>query len=477
MRAFGYSLPAAVADLVDNSISAGAATIRILFYWAGSRSSVVIIDDGHGMVGSELTNAMRLGSRSPAEERARSDLGRFGLGLKTASFSQATSLTVLSRRFGTPVEARRWDLGHVTATRTWSLMFEVPTSAAQWEAELGAQASGTVVLLEGLDRLVGAAELEDEQAKIHFLRHADGVERHLAMVFHRFLSDPRGPTIIVDDRPIVAWDPFLSGVAQVQRLPQEGLNLDGSSVVVKPYVLPHYSKLERGVHDRAGGPRGWNQHQGFYVYRERRLLVPGEWLGLPIQKEEHYKLARIQVDLDNTMDAVWQIDVRKATARIPRELSHEMRRIADATRRRAADAYRYRGKHLARNASAERAFVWSARIRDGSVSYQVDRAHPVVSQALELAGPARPAVERVLRLVEETVPVTSIIMDARDRPDSDRAPFEGRSAELARMLRDAFDAIVTHGGRPDDALNVLAVREPFDSHPELVAALAEEIGA
>lgn len=475
MRAFGYSLSAAIADLVDNSISAGATAINIVFHWAGPDSSISVLDDGHGMAGTELTNAMRLGSRSPSEERARSDLGRFGLGLKTASFSQATSLSVISHRHGTPTETRRWDLGYVTGTRTWSLMFHGSSNAERWAAKVDGRPSGTAVLLEGLDRLVGDAQLEDESAKLHFLRHADDVEKHLAMVFHRFLADPRGPTITVDTRPVEPWDPFLSGVAHVQRLPAERLTLSGSTIEVAPFVLPHFSKLDSEVHRRAAGPRGWNHQQGFYVYRERRLLVAGDWLGLPIQKEEHYKLARIQVDLDNTMDAAWQIDVRKATARIPRQLSHEMRRIADATRRRAADAYRYRGKQLARSATAERAFVWSQRIHDGSVTYRVDRRHPVVSQALSAAGPGRAAVEQVLRLVEETVPVTSIVMEARDRPDSDRAPFEGRSDELATMLRDAFAAIVAHGGKPNDALKLLAAREPFDSHPELVAALAEEL--
>ncbi len=109
-------------------------------------------------------------------------------------------------------------------------------------------------------------------------------------------------------------------------------------------MLPYFSKMSADDHRRASGPKGWNAHQGFFVYRGRRLLVPGDYLGLPFKQEEHYKLARIQVDLDSGLDIAWRIDVRKATAQIPLSLREDMRRIAQRTRRAAADAYRFRGK-------------------------------------------------------------------------------------------------------------------------------------
>src|SRR5439155_3815390 len=129
-----------------------------------------------------------------------------------------------------------------------------------------------------------------------------------------------------------------------QRLPTEDLPFQARRVHVAPYVLPHVSKLDAAAHADASGSRGWNAQQGFYVYRARRLLVAGDWLGLSrMQQEEHYKLARIRVDLNNAMDEAWQIDVRKAAARIPGPLQPELNRIAQATRRRAAEAYRFRG--------------------------------------------------------------------------------------------------------------------------------------
>ena len=474
MRAFGYSLPTAIADLIDNSITAGAKVVHVRTHWAGDASWISVWDDGAGMTERQLVEAMRLGSQGPREERAPSDLGRFGLGLKTAAFSQATSLTVASRASGCEAAVRRWDLDYVTRHRAWSLLLDPDELAVPLIEELDGQAQGTLVLLQGLDRLSGDADADDQQAADHFLRHADGLARHLSMVFHRFIAEDR-LEIRINDSAIAAWDPFLTGARGGQRLPEETLRLDGRDLVVRPHVLPHFSNLSTDQHTRAAGPRGWNQQQGFYVYRARRLLVAGDWLGLPIQPEEHYKLARIAVDLDNSMDLEWQIDVRKATARIPRQLIPELRRIADATRRRAAEAYRYRGKNLARAVGQDHGFVWSARIQNDLVSYRIDRGHPIVRRAREMSKEARPAVDALLRLVEETVPVAAIVMDSRERPDSARPPFDGRTAEVRTMLRETLEVMVGAGARPLDALRTLAATEPFSEHPDLVAALAEEI--
>lgn len=474
MRAFGYSLPDAIADLIDNSITAGASLVEITLHWDGADSWIRIVDDGSGMDAATLTNAMRLGSRNPKETRDPHDLGRFGLGLKTAAFSQASVLTVASRAEGSGLEVRGWDLEHISRTGSWSLLCEETAGDRPALEALGEGVVGTAVLLRRLDRLVGTSDVEDEQAKSHFLRLSEAVELHLGIVFHRFLES--GLIIKVNERALQAWDPFLASDSASQVLPAERLPFAGEQIEIQPYVLPHHSRLSTEAHRAAAGTRGWNQHQGFYVYRARRLLVMGDWLGLPFQKEEHYKLARIRVDLSNAMDREWQIDVRKATARIPRELRDELKRVADATRSRAAEAYRYRGKRIARQANVDRSFVWSARVNRGTVEYRIDREHPLIGQALEEAGEGRPALERVLRVVEETLPVQAIVMEAREHPDGDREPFAGRQREVEGMLRDAFEILVEHGARPGDALARLAGMEPFDSHPELVATISEEVG-
>jgi hypothetical protein len=477
MRAFGYRLPTAIADLIDNSITARAANVWVNFHWAGRDSWISIRDDGRGMDATSLTNAMRLGSRSPVEQRDPDDLGRFGLGLKTAGFSQSRSLTVASREQSGEVGVRRWDLDFVTQTGKWSLLHEADSRSSAALAPLTAMDSGTVVLLDHLDR-IGGAGVEDEGARDRFLEEVQGVEEHLAIVFHRFIG--KGGIILhVNGNRVEPWDPFLTGHPATQQLASEELRLDGMSIHIQPWVLPYFSKMSADDHRRASGPQGWNAHQGFFVYRGRRLLVLGDYLGLPFKQEEHYKLARIQVDLDNGLDLAWHIDVRKATAQIPLSLRGDMRRIAQRTRRAAAEAYRFRGKTMARRAPTVRDFVWKRHeLRDGEIRYVVNREHPLIQSTMDELGTERSLVDRVLRLVEESIPVTAITMDASENPDHShlRVPFHGKTREVSELLEKLHHELVAGGAASDAALAVLARIEPFDSHPEVVAAYAERLG-
>jgi hypothetical protein len=479
MRAFGYSLPSAVADLIDNSISADATAIDVEFNWSGADSTLAVIDDGCGMDAAELVEAMRLGSRSPLDAREATDLGRFGLGLKSAAWSQARSLTVISKPTGGPVLAHRWDLDHVTSTRRWSLLNSTTPNGLAVMKRLDGVPRGTAVLLEQLDRMVGEEPPDDERARARFLAAVRATEEHLAMVFHRFLVGRKAIVLRVNDQRVLPWDPFLENEAATQRLPTEELPFAGRRVHVAPYVLPHVSKLDAKTHSGASGSRGWNAHQGFYVYRARRLLVAGDWLGLSrMQQEEHYKLARIRIDLDNSMDQAWQIDVRKATARIPGPLQPELRRIAQTTRQRAAEAYRFRGKNVARGDGQQAiSFVWE-RIahRDGVHTFRVNRRHPVLRALGSDSDETQRAIERALRLTEENLPVEAIVLDARENPD-DRArlPFAGSESEVGEMLRSAHAAMVRTGADPKAALSSLATIEPFEAYPEIVQMLAEEI--
>ena len=474
MRAFGYRLPTAIADLIDNSITARATNVWVDFHWAGRDSWIVVRDDGIGMDSQTLTNAMRLGSRSPVERRDSHDLGRFGLGLKTAAFSQGRALTVASHEAGGDVEVRRWDLDFVTQRGTWALLHEPDPRSANALIALPATDSGTIVLLHRLDR-IAAADTDDEAARDRFFEEVAGVEEHVSMVFHRFL-DRRGFHLHVNGNEIDPWDPFLIAHPATQRLAPEELTLENLTIHIQPWVLPYFSTMTPDDHRRARGPQGWNAHQGFFVYRGKRLLVPGDYLGLPFTQEEHFKLARIQVDLDNALDLLWHIDVRKATAQIPLALRADMRRIAQRTRRAAADSYRFRGKAIARRAPTAGDFVWRRQeLRDGAIRYVVNREHPLVRAAFTEVGADHAVVERVLRLVEESIPITAIAMDASEHPEHShlRIPFHGHTEEVFTLLERLHRELVDNGAAEDSALEVLARIEPFDSHPEIVAAYAE----
>jgi hypothetical protein len=352
LRAFGYSTPAAIADLIDNSITAGATNVWINFLWDGPNSYVSFLDDGCGMTAEELTQAMRAGSRSPLEDRHASDLGRFGLGLKKASFSQCRQLTVSSRSKGHPQVTRRWDLDHIRDCKEWRLLKAPAKESEARLAGLDELEHGTVVLWENMDRVVPDTAVASEADHSRFRDLIDRVEEHFGMVFHRFLG--KTIRVFINGRQprhqVRPWDPFVASHHATQQLPVESIPTPAGVVVVRPYVLPQMDKLGDGLRDTAAGPAGWNAQQGFYVYRNERLLVAGDWLGLPYTKEEHYKLARIQIDLPNTMDSDWDIDVKKSRARPPGVIRDRLKVVADITRSRAVEVYRHRGRYGARNA-------------------------------------------------------------------------------------------------------------------------------
>jgi Histidine kinase-, DNA gyrase B-, and HSP90-like ATPase len=331
LRAFGYNLQTAIADLIDNSISAGARNVWLSFCWDGASSHMSIRDDGFGMTEMQLISAMRPGSQSPLEKRDPDDLGRFGLGLKTASFSQCRRLTVASRSENHEVAIRQWDLDYVIQVDDWRLLHTPAEGSAQKLNDLGNMPHGTIVLWECLDRIVDRAKTNDQKAQDDFLETVEVVENHLAMVFHRFLEERDRLKIWINHHPVEPWNPFLLDAQATQILPLETLNFRGETVRVQPYILPHHSKIDLDSYNKAAGLNGWNAQQGFYVYRSERLLVAGDWLSLGYHKDEHCKLARIQVDLPNSMDSDWNIDIKKSRARPPAPLKAETDCETDAT--------------------------------------------------------------------------------------------------------------------------------------------------
>ncbi len=304
-----------------------------------------------------------------------------------------------------------------------------------------------------LDRIVGSSDVDDLAAQDRFLRLADRVHQHLAMTFHRFLEGPRRLSFTLNGLEIQPWDPFMTREPATQPLPVEPIQAGEHRVTVRPYVLPHRSKLTAKAHDDGAGTKGWNAHQGFYVYRNNRMLVAGDWLGLGFQKEEHCKLARLALDITNASDENWQIDVKKSTARPPAVVARELRAFAKFTRERAQEVYRHRGKVISRRASAEFVFAWQQVLRHGKVHYRINRVHPVVAEALAASSdPAR--CERLLRFVEETVPVPLIGLAIAQSADAPVAPFEGLpSKELTLLLRETLDVVVANGMKTTDAID------------------------
>lgn len=471
MRSLGYTLETAVADIVDNSLSHGATHVHIRFDWAGSDSVIAISDNGCGMSEKRLVEAMRAGSHDPRADRAPSDLGRFGLGLKTASFSQASRLTVLTRSEGELEAVRIWDLPHISQANDWLLLRVASGNADRHASWMRDHPTGTCVVWEKLDRLVGNAGIDNEAAHRAFMEAADRVGKHLAMVFGEFLFGSNAVTIELGNVALKRWDPFLRDHSATQVLPQERLPCGQHGVFVQPYVLPHHSKLTKTEFDSASGAKGWNSHQGFYIYRNRRLISAGGWLSLGLTRDEHLKLARIRIDLGNEIDFEWKLDVRKSVASPPVALRQELRRIARLTRERAQEVYRHRGRRIVAASPGDHSSIWEARVMRGRTLFRISREHPVVRT---LTGPDDNgrAVEALLKLVEQTVPLASIYIRHAEAPDEQPAPFDDtKDRQFSEMLSDLYLSLRAAGRGHEQAIACLSALSAARLRPHLLAAL------
>lgn len=480
LRGLGYSTATALADIIDNSIAAHGNLVDIQFSWKGSASTIAVLDNGEGMDEGELDLAMRLGEKSPLDQRAAHDLGRFGLGLKTASFSQCRRLTVASRK-ASKTNCLRWDLDVLAASDDdgWHLLEEPAEGSEVLLSSLDSQDHGTLVLWEIPDRIVTPGFCEQD-----FLDLVDRIERHLAMVFHRFLCGPRPRLhLAINGRPVGPWDPFLIGHAATWSSPVERISADGGPVEVQCYVLPHKDRLDAHEHDAAAGPDGWTAQQGFYVYRNERLLVAGSWLGLgrgrSWTKEEAHRLARIRLDIPNTADAEWKIDVRKSTARPPLSIRERLTRLAEDTRERARRVFAHRGQSIRTGNGEPLVQAWRAEHFKGGIRYRIDRDHPAVSAVVDDAGPMEAQVRAMLRIIEETIPVQRIWLDTTEARETPRTGFAGEpSGEILPVLTVMYrNMVLRKEMSPSRARKQLLHTEPFNAHPDLVAALPDELTA
>lgn len=479
LRGLGYNTATALADIIDNSIAADAKTVELAFEWGNGRHWISVLDDGCGMNAAELDSSMRLGERSPLEVRDSADLGRFGLGLKTASFSQARRLTVASKKLDGEVECLRWDLDRLSdpGDEGWHLYEGPDPGSSDLLDPIAGARCGTLVLWENLDRIV-----TDGFTGAELLTLIDRVEQHLAMTFHRFLEGNRPRLVLkINGKKVGPWNPFMEGHPGKPWAPQE-LELEkGSGVLVQCHVLPHKDRLTDVEFERAAGPGGWTSQQGFYVYRNERLLVGGGWLGLgpgrSWTRDESHRLARIRIDIPNTQDDDWKLDIRKSTARPPIRLRPRLTRLAEETRSRARRVFVHRGQATSsvRGKTVEPAWV-STRSAAGH-RYKISRDHDVVKAALELGAPVRREIEAMLRVIEETVPIQRIWLDTAEEREAPRTGFAGEpSSEVRSVLLVMYQTLLVRNGLSADAARERLLRtEPFNLYPALVATLPDKL--
>lgn len=459
-RSFGYNLSTAIADIIDNSISAGADRIFLEYKWKGKDSYITILDNGCGMHKEELVQAMTPGSKDPDEERNEKDLGRFGMGLKTASFSQCKRLTCITKKENYAIIKRCWDIDFINQENEWQLLDYV--SDELFIDKIANQKSGTLILWEKLDRIVGEAESTNEKVKKAFYDEMVTVKKHLSLVFHKFIES-KSLKIFFQNDEIEANNPFL---LHLDPKPEMGQPEQFDNVEITYFILPHMSEIGKEEYEKTGGSLGWFEQQGFYVYRGSRLLVAGDWLGFQ-KKRDYSKLARIAVNFSNIGDFNWKLDIKKSTATPPIEIRKELDRISKIAITKSAKIYNWRGqKDIDRIGISNYQPLWlDEKTREGIKKYKINRQHPIIKALLDTE--KTKLFQKALKLLEENVPIELILSNQNEDPSLHELEkqTDKPTDELINLAMELYNIHISQGVPASLARQQIMNATPFNLYP------------
>lgn len=482
MRSMGYSFEAAIADVVDNSISADSANIRILFPISPlEKKAVGILDDGHGMSQDTLFEAMRYGSTSSEATRNPKDLGRFGLGLKSASLSQCRVLTVVSYWNG-ELCAYQWNYDHIIKKKDWLVLHLNDDEIKQlpYYDNLKAQAKGTLVIWQEFDIL---SKSNDGQVYNALDELKDVVSKHIALIFHRFMSRAKNSiSMYVNNSKLTAFDPFLESHPKTTCKKEISIAINDSHgceqhIKVRPYILPYLSDMNEKDKKLIGGVEEMRSKQGFYVYRNERLILWGHWFGMS-RRHELTKNTRICVDIPNALDDIWSIDIKKQVATIPKRIQNQLKKTVDEALDTSVVKQTHRGRKTKVNDDID--YIWD-RIegRNKTFYYQINRDSKLVKFILDKVSEEDVTYIRLLlNEIEKTIPLQQIYIDKSnacipETKEEDNDRFDS-IYQLAISMIDTYQDITAES--PDKLIESIMKSEPFHLFPKVKDQLKSHYG-
>lgn len=457
LRSIGYNPKTAIADLVDNSIDANATKIELDFSYFEGDGLIQIIDNGKGMNESEIQTAMNIGSKDPREERNKFELGRFGMGLKTASFSLGKRVSVMSKQ-GDVVVERCWDLDRVSESNEWYLLKRIPEEVrSRMKSFIGE--SGTIVVIDKLDRFMRAGSDRPIQHK-SFLEKIRKIEFHLSFVFHSLIEE-ENISIYINSNDIEPWNPFLSVHDYTVQLKKQMLRHEGINMYVTAFVLPHASHLNQLEYKEAGGPKGWRDQQGFYIYRENRLLYFGDWLGM-FPKDSPSQLARIRIDITNQADELWQVDVKKSSITPPEGLVKErLKAIANQVRSQSKEIFYFRTRNSGEHPSIKGNInPWYHSGQEQGPEFILNRSHPILTKVLDtIDDSTAKLLNMYLKLVQLGSPANAI-QTTKVEP-GEIQPVTDTETDMIIQLAEMYKQIVNTSSL-DEMANIILMQPSME---------------
>lgn len=469
-RAIGYSLDAAIADIIDNSITAKANNIGVWFL-PYDDPYVAVLDNGIGMDSNKLTESMRYGSNNPLDIREEDDMGRYGLGLKTASLSQCRCLTVATV-FDDKIYARRWDIDHIKETGRWDLLeledkeiYMLPNIDKLIE-----QGNGTLVIWNKLDK-IQAGEIILEQALNYKMLE---VRDHIALVFHRYLSgdETRKVVISMNGNPVMPFDPFFTSKSTIV-MDDEKVDIPGrkGQVVIRPYVLPHPSKMTKKELEKYGGKEGMRRLQGFYIYRNKRLLIWGTWFRL-VKMDEYSKLARVRVDIPNSFDDLWTLDIKKSTAVPPEIVKVNLKRIVGTISNSSRRTWTFRRRKEINDGVSH---VWNRMETREGIRYFVNQDHPLIELINEkIDDESRKLLRMFVETVQNNLPLNAFHNDIHNES---KIVLDEQSVEKKRVFELARALIMSaeNSSEIQKMLERFEITEPFVDYIDEIKEIVLEV--
>lgn len=451
LRDMGYTFEIALADIIDNSLSAGADEISIETF-ENPNFIMTLLDNGSGMNQHQLIEAMRLGSKDPDIERSEGDLGRFGIGLKTASFSQCKKLTVVTKQ-NRKIYSLQWDLDYIIKNDDWYILTPEnrELEALPQYNLLKKLESGTLVVWESIDTLESSS----------FTNTIYNLRDHLSLVFHRFLEgefNKKKVKIFVNNILLEPFNPFNESHKATQKPPKEKIKIENSFAFIQPYILPHHSKVSKQEYEKYATDEGYTKQQGFYLYRAGRLLIHGTWWGLNRINESH-KLVRIKIDIPNSQDHLWNIDVKKSTASPNSIIRNHLKRILHSVLDKGSRVYTGRARSINEVSSIP---FWKVSIDNDIIKFQINKDHPIL-ELLKTNTEDNLLLMNYIKSLEAFLPIPAIQSHLINEPHK----INQKSLMSDEEINELFQRL-KHMNLSDEHIKLILETEMFKNKKELL---------
>lgn len=480
LRSMGYSFEAAVADVIDNSISAHASKVQVLFPTNPlAHLAVGIMDNGEGMTNDELLEAMRYGSMASEDQRADDDLGRFGMGMKSASLSQCRRLTVISFD-GSDCHGYRWDYSYILEKQDWIIqeLSRKEIDSVPYADLFLRQKAGTLVVWDDFDVLSKSSggQVYDTLTELR-----NTVEQSLALIFHRYLSatDDTKLDIQINNLSVSPLDPFLERHPKTTSKKERTIAIPDSDGIerlirIKPYVLPYATDLKEKDKRLIGGIENLRAKQGFYVYRNKRLIIWGTWFGMN-KRAELTKNARIRVDIPNSLDDIWAIDIKKQNASIPKKILNQMKKTVMDALEISVNQQTYRGR--TRNVNDQIDYIWERKEgRNDTFFYQINRESKLYQYIREkMSDEDITYLDMLITEIEKNIPIQQMYIDKSneaitvEETDSRLDDVFQMAVAMANTLRSLREDSI------ESIIEDLMKSEPFCHYPKLKDLLTKNL--